>query len=268
MGKLIVVDIGIQAESRLVRIARPRLRAPAPDDHKYRRGYVALAGGDMPGAIALAATAAARAGAGYVRLVADSPSPAVPRSVVHSGSLEVIAKDGRIGAIVAGPGLGRGARAEAVMQAVFRGQAPQVLDGDALRWIGPDHGQLDDAVLTPHEGEFEALFGVLEGSKVDRALAAARRSAAVVVLKGADTVIASPDGRAAIARTSSHWLATAGTGDVLAGVAGTMLARGMGRFEAACAAVWLHKRAAERAGPALIADDLLDHLPAAVAECL
>jgi NAD(P)H-hydrate repair Nnr-like enzyme with NAD(P)H-hydrate dehydratase domain len=123
-------------------------------------------------------------------------------------------------------------------------------------------------VLTPHEGEFEALFGALEGSKVDRSLAAARRSAAVIVLKGADTVIASPDGRAAIARASSHWLATAGTGDVLAGVAGTMLAQGMGRFEAACAAVWLHKRAAERAGAALIADDLLDHLPAAVAECL
>jgi ADP-dependent NAD(P)H-hydrate dehydratase / NAD(P)H-hydrate epimerase len=268
MGKVVVADIGIAAESRLVRIARPPLRAPTPDDHKYRRGYVALAGGDMPGAIALAATAAARAGAGYVRLVTDSPSPAVPRSVVQSGSLDILAEDERIGAIVAGPGLGHGDRAEAVMQAVFRGHAPLVLDGDALRWIGPDHGQLDDAVLTPHEGEFEHLFGSLNGSKVERALAAARRSAAVIVLKGADTVVATPDGRAAIAPPASPWLATAGTGDVLAGVLGTMLAQGMGRFEAACAAVWLHGRAAALAGPVLLADDLLDLLPAAVAECL
>jgi hydroxyethylthiazole kinase-like uncharacterized protein yjeF len=268
MGKLVVADIGIAAESRLVRIARPRLRASTPDDHKYRRGYVALAGGDMPGAIALAATAAARAGAGYVRLVADQLSTAVPRSVVQSGPLDILAEDERIGAIVAGPGLGRGERAEAVMQAVFRGHAPQVLDGDALHWIGPDRGQLDDAVLTPHEGEFEHMFGALGGSKVERTLAAAQRSAAVIVLKGADTVVAAPDGRAAIAPPSPHWLATAGTGDVLAGVLGTMLAQGMGRFEAACAAVWLHGRAAKLAGPVLLADDLLDLLPSAVAECL
>jgi NAD(P)H-hydrate repair Nnr-like enzyme with NAD(P)H-hydrate dehydratase domain len=123
-------------------------------------------------------------------------------------------------------------------------------------------------VLTPHEGEFEHMFGALEGSKVERALTAARLSGAVIVLKGADTVVAAPDGRAGLAPPPPHWLASAGTGDVLAGVVGTMLAQGMDRFEAACAAVWLHGRAAELAGTAMIADDLLDLLSAAVAECL
>ena len=268
MGRVVVADIGIETSSRLREIGRPRLSAPGPEDHKYRRGYVALVGGDMPGAIALAAAAAARSGAGYVRLIADSPSPTVPRSVVQSASLDILADDERIGAIVAGPGLGCGERAEAVMQGVFCGNAPQVLDGDALRWIGRGHAQLDDAVLTPHDAEFEHMFGTLPGSKVERALVAASASAAVIVLKGADTVVAAPDGRAAIAPASTHWLASAGTGDVLAGIVGTMLAQGMERFEAACAAVWLHGRAAQLAGSGLIADDLLDHLPAVVVDCL
>ena len=268
MGRIVVAGIGVEAESRLEVIDRPNIRPPRPDDHKYRRGYVALVGGEMPGAIALAAVASARSGAGYVRLVGDSPSQAVPRSVVQSSSLDIVAEEERIGAIVAGPGLGRGKRAEQVMQAVFRGRAPQVLDGDALRWIGEGNAQLDDAVLTPHEGEFEHMFGSLAGSKYERARAAAGRSAAVIVLKGADTVVAAPDGRAAIARPAPCWLASAGTGDVLAGIVGTMLAQGMDRFAAACAAVWLHGRAGELAGPGLIADDLLRHLPVAVSECL
>jgi len=122
-------------------------------------------------------------------------------------------------------------------------------------------------ILTPHDGEFVRLFGDLRGSKVERARAAARRSGAVVVLKGPDTVVAAPDGRAAIAAATTHWPASAGTGDVLAGVIGAMRARGLEAFEAACAGVWLHGRAAELAGAGMIADDLLRELPRALGEC-
>jgi NAD(P)H-hydrate repair Nnr-like enzyme with NAD(P)H-hydrate dehydratase domain len=123
-------------------------------------------------------------------------------------------------------------------------------------------------VLTPHAGEFARLFPDLQGSKVERSLAAAARARAVVVHKGPDTVVAAPDGRAAIAGAPSGWLATAGTGDVLTGVVAAMRARGLDAFEAACAGVWLHGRAASLAGPGLIADDLLDRLPAALASCI
>ena len=124
------------------------------------------------------------------------------------------------------------------------------------------------AILTPHAGEFARLFPTAEGSKVEQARAAAARSHAVVVYKGADTVVADPDGRAAIAPPAPHWLASAGTGDVLAGLVGALRSSGLEAFEAACAGIWLHGRAAELAGAGLIADDLIDHLPAALAECL
>jgi len=121
--------------------------------------------------------------------------------------------------------------------------------------------------MTPHEGEFARLFGDLPGSKVDRARAAAVLSQAVIVLKGADTVVAAPDGRAGIAPPASGWLASAGTGDVLTGLIAANRARGLDPFEAACAGIWLHGRAAELAGAGLIADDLVAHLPTALAEC-
>lgn len=262
MGSIVVADIGVEAESLLTEIARPRLRAPGPGDHKYSRGYVAVVGGDMPGAAALAAAAALRAGAGYVRLAADAPVAGVPSAVVQGrGGLD----DPRIGCLLVGPGLGRGPDASRRLAEALALAPPKVLDGDALV---PGAGDLRGTVLTPHAGEFGRLFPGLVGSKVEQARAAAAASGAVLLYKGADTVVAAPDGRAAIAPPAPHWLASAGTGDVLAGIVAALRAGGLEPFEAACAAVWLHGRAAERAGPALIADDLLAELAGAVAECL
>ena len=268
MGRLVVADIDIPAASRLTEIARPRLRAPGPDDHKYRRGYVALLAGDMPGASALAAAAAARSGAGYVRVFASGVVQGLPSAVVQNPG-EPYAPDERIGAIVVGPGLGLGPGGEAILAKARAGNAPLVVDADALTLIARRGVRdLENAILTPHEGEFSRLLPKLCGSKVERARAAAGQTGAVIVYKGADTVVAAPDGRAAIAPSAPHWLAVAGTGDVLAGIVAAMRASGLGAFEAACAGVWLHTRAAELAGPGMIADDLLAHLPAVLAECL
>jgi hydroxyethylthiazole kinase-like uncharacterized protein yjeF len=141
-----------------------------------------------------------------------------------------------------------------------------VLDADAITHLGePERLKGQDAILTPHEGEFRKLFGDLPGAKPDRALEAARRTGAVVVYKGPDTLVAAPDGRLGFAPRAHPWLASAGTGDVLAGVIAAMRARGLPPFEAASAGVWLHGRAAEIAGPQLIADDLAEAIPAAIA---
>ncbi|HEV2865783.1 MAG TPA: NAD(P)H-hydrate dehydratase, partial [Allosphingosinicella sp.] len=237
-------------------------------DHKYSRGYVAVLAGEMPGAAALTAAAALRAGAGYVRLLADEPVVGVPSAVVQGGHGSGI-DDPRIGAIVAGPGLGRGLHARQLLGAALSAGRPLVLDADALNILAEEGGAaLADAILTPHAGEFARLFGRVGGSKVEQARTAAAGAGAVVVFKGPDTVVAAPDGRAAIGASESHWLASAGTGDVLAGIIAAVRASGLEAFEAACAAVWLHNRAALLAGPALIADDLVVQLPAAVAECL
>ena len=126
------------------------------------------------------------------------------------------------------------------------------------------HGH--DTILTPHEGEFKKLFGDVDGSKPKRALEAARRSQSVIVYKGPDTLVASPDGRLAFAPPAPAWLASAGTGDVLAGMIAAIRARGLDPFDAACAAVWLHGRAAEVAGPGMIADDLVNAIPAVLAD--
>ena len=268
MGRIVVADIGVDVRGKLHRIAAPRLAPPGPDDHKYRRGYVAVLGGEMPGAAALAASAATRAGAGYVRLLAPSPVSGVPHAVVQGGaSLD----DDRIGAVVIGPGLGRTAAAAERFDAALAHGHRLVLDADAL-WLLAERldglrFQTHRAILTPHEGEFDRVFGSLPDSKVERVRAAARASGAVILLKGADTVVASPGGRAAIAPPAPAWLATAGTGDVLAGIVAAMRARGMDAFAAACAGAWLHGRAAERAGPGMIADDLATALPHVLAGC-
>jgi hydroxyethylthiazole kinase-like uncharacterized protein yjeF len=263
MGRIVVADIGVPVSSNLHEIARPAIPAPGPEDHKYSRGYVAVQAGVMPGAAALAAGAAMHAGAGYVRLVGGSGLARVPSAVVQSPEgLD----DPRIGAIAIGPGLGSD---RALLDAAMALEKPLVLDADALTLLGPSphlRHLPHTAILTPHAGEFARLFETA-GSKLDQTRRAAASSGAVIVYKGADTVIAAPDGRAAIAPPASHWLASAGTGDVLTGIVAAMRARGLGAFEAACAAVWLHARAAELGGPGLIADDLLPHLPQALAEC-
>jgi hydroxyethylthiazole kinase-like uncharacterized protein yjeF len=274
MGRIVIADIGIRAESRLTEVARPHLPRAGPDDHKYTRGYAAILAGEMPGASALTASAAARAGAGYVRLIASGHVSGTPDAVVQAdGAARAFVADPRIDALAVGPGLGRTARAEALLDCALSSGHPLVLDADALVLLA-GRGETALAalpatpILTPHAGEFARLWRGEGGSKVGRARGAAAAWRAVVVFKGADTVVAAPDGRAAIAPPASAWLASAGTGDVLTGIVAAMRARGLDAFDAACAAIWLHTRAAEIAGPALIADDLLKALPLALAECL
>jgi hydroxyethylthiazole kinase-like uncharacterized protein yjeF len=261
-GRIVTVDIGIEAESRLTEIARPALAPPGPEDHKYTRGMVAVIGGAMPGASELAALAAAHAGAGYVQLLEPEPRFGPPHAIVRRVAADPgqALDDKRIGAVVIGPGLGRDSEAECTLAAALERGRPLVIDGDALHLLGARKPEAP-AILTPHEGEFRALFPDLrQASKVERARAAAAQSGVVIVYKGADTVVAAPDGRAAIAGEASTWLSTAGTGDVLAGAIGAMLARGLAPFEAAQAGVWLHGKAARRAGPAFLADDLARYL--------
>jgi len=266
-GHVICADIGIAAQSALSVVARPRLTRPTAADHKYTRGLVTVIAGEMGGAAALAATAAARSGAGYVVLAgAQSGTFAQnPLSIVHR-SIDAALADSRTGALVIGPGLGRSDAARALLDRVLATDIPLVLDADALHLITPDQltSRAAPCVLTPHEGEFQSAFGTLSGSKVDRARQAASLCGATVVLKGADTVLAGSDGRAALAAHLPFWLASAGTGDVLAGIVGAMLARGLDGFSAAQAAIWLHGRAAQIAGPWLIADDLCAALPQAL----
>lgn len=270
MGRIVVADIGIAARSRLGAIARPVLRRPGPDDHKYTRGYVLVVGGLMSGAAALAAAAAARGGAGYVLLLGDGGS--VPNAVVRRspGELDEALADPRVNAVLVGPGLGRDRAAGETLDRVMACTHPVILDGDALWLLGDRErpgARSAPTIATPHSGEFRHLYGH-EGGKVEAARSAAARTGDFIVYKGADTVAAAPDGRAAVSRFGSAWLATAGTGDVLAGIVAAQCAAGLAPFEAVCAATWLHGRAAELAGPGLIADDLPDFLPAALAECL
>jgi ADP-dependent NAD(P)H-hydrate dehydratase / NAD(P)H-hydrate epimerase len=264
-GRLVAVDIGIEASSSLNLLERPLLPEPGPSDHKYMRGMVAVVSGTMPGASELSALAAAHAGAGYVVLLERDVRVGPPHAIVRRPIADLVATiaDPRVGAVVVGPGLGRAADAAWALRMALQSGRPLVIDGDALHLL--DGSVAPPAVLTPHEGEFRAMFPDLTGgSKVERARAAAARTGAVVVYKGADTVLAAPDGRAAISGPVSTWLSTAGTGDVLAGAIGAMLARGLEVFEAAQAGVWLHGEAARRAGRAFIADDLAQHLAGAL----
>ena len=261
-------DIGIATSSVTHVLQRPLLPAPGPQDHKYRRGLVAVVGGQMAGAGVLAARAAMRI-AGYV--VAANLKGLGPDALVHREWSE-IASDDRVGALLIGPGLGRDANAAAQLDRALHTVHPLVLDADAIRLLNDVEllnlrRRSTPTVMTPHSGEFEALFGSSPGSKIDRARAAAAKSGAVMVLKGADTVVAAPDGRVRVAVGSPGWLASAGTGDVLAGLIAGCLANGLAPFEAASAAVWLHNEAARLAGPGLIADDLCGAVPKAVARC-
>jgi hydroxyethylthiazole kinase-like uncharacterized protein yjeF len=184
----------------------------------------------------------------------------LPSAIVQTDTAAL--DDPRIGCILVGPGMGD---IPQLLTLALTAKAPKVIDADALGHVGePERLKGQDAILTPHEGEFRRLFGEIEGTKADRALEAARRSGAVVVYKGPDTLVASPDGRLGFAPPAPAWLASAGTGDVLSGMVATMRARGMPSFDAARAAVSLHGRAAEIAGPQMIADDLVAAIPEAL----
>jgi hydroxyethylthiazole kinase-like uncharacterized protein yjeF len=227
-----------------------------------------LGGAAMTGAARLSAGAARRAGAGMVSIAAAGHGGLYrsgdPGLVVTDAPLAELLQDGRRNAWVCGPGLGQDAARAALPPLLAAGRLV-VADADAL---GAHAGQPDAlrgcAVLTPHEGEFTRLFGPPGPDKLAAARSAARRTGCVVLLKGADTVIAAPDGRAAINSNAPPWLATAGAGDVLAGIAGALLAQGMPAWEAACAAAWLHGHAAAQHGPGLIAEDLIPLIPLAI----
>ncbi|WP_375197641.1 NAD(P)H-hydrate dehydratase [Sphingobium sp.] len=274
--RLICADIGIDgAMSTVHRLEPPHLAEPGPSAHKYRRGLVAVVGGEMAGASMLASHAAARSGAGMVRRLAQDVAiggmdAIVTQQATTGTDVAKALSDPRIGAVLAGPGLGRNHHALDRLEAAIAHPHPLVLDADALILLA-DRGPAaipPAAIITPHEGEFVRLFGDLPGSKIDQALAAARQTKAILVYKGNDSVIAAPDGRVAVSSGSSSWLSTAGTGDILAGlVAGRLAATGDG-FRAACEALWLHGEAARRAGAAFVADDLLARLPAAIASRL
>ncbi|HEU0311084.1 MAG TPA: NAD(P)H-hydrate dehydratase [Sphingomicrobium sp.] len=262
MGRVVLADIGIETESNWFEISPPSMPPIDPGAHKYSRGLVHCLAGQMPGAIALAAKAAAKSGAGYVRVSTSLPIEGLPSSIVQTGGADL--QDERIGCILVGPGLGD---VPQVLTLALTAPRPIVIDADAIGLVGePERLHGHDTILTPHEGEFRQLFGEIGGSKAERALEAARRSQSVVVYKGPDTLVAAPDGRLAFAPPAPAWLATAGTGDVLAGMVASLRARGFGPFEASCAAAWLHGRAAEIAGPGMIADDLIEAIAVALAD--
>lgn len=263
-GAVRLIDIGIETDSDAHVLAKPYLPAPGPDSYKYNRGMAVVVGGAMQGAALLASTAAMRAGAGYVALL-DGGEGGL-HALVHRAFADQPLDDDRIGALLIGPGLGRTDQARDRLTAALASNRPLIVDGDALHLL-KDHldqlpGRRAPVILTPHQGEFVALFGKGEGSKLDRARAAARRAGAIVVYKGPDTVIAAPDGRARLAGDANDWLSTAGTGDVLAGTIAATLAARLDPLEAAAAGVWLHGEAARRLGASFIADDLANALTA------
>jgi len=269
-GRVVIGDIGLGPpdDPKLTEVGRPRLRSPSAQDNKYSRGKLVVVAGAMGGAALLAATAAQRSGAGYVEL-AGAAEGMTPHALVRVPWSDAALDDPRIGAVVIGPGLGRDAEAKTRLDLALGCGRQIVLDADALTLIGRvRHDRLKGALLTPHWGEFVRLFGDDGRDRLSQARAAAAASGAIILLKGADSIVAHPDGRAGVAPLAPAWLASAGTGDVLAGIAGSLCAGGIDPFAAAQAALWLHAEAARLAGPMLIADDLVAHLPRAVAACL
>jgi NAD(P)H-hydrate epimerase len=264
-----------------------RFPVPREEGHKYSRGHAVVVSGPAhaTGAARLGARGALRAGAGLVTVA--SPLDAVAVNAMHLTAimlrpfeapegLAALLADARKNAVLLGPGAGVGEATCRLAEAALRSPAAVVLDADALTSFAGDASRLVRAigarnapvVLTPHDGEFARLFGDVAGSRLDRARHGTRESGAVVLLKGPDTVIAEPGGRATISTNAPAWLATAGSGDVLAGFITGLLAQGMPAFEAAAAAAWLHGEAAQDFGPGLIAEDLPERLPAVLARLL
>ena len=259
---------------------------PKPDceTHKYRRGAVGVfsGGATATGAARLSAMAAARAGAGAVTVF--GPADALPalaaqltsvmiRQVDDIAQAAIALEDGKLTSVVLGPGFGRYDFLRDVALSALKSSVPRglVLDADVFSAFASEPkiffkaiaASASQAVLTPHEGEFHRVFPAVSkqaASKAEKARQAARLSAAVILYKGPDTVIASPDGRAAINSNGGPELATAGSGDVLAGIITGLLAQGMPAFEAACAGVWMHGEAGAKAGMALVAEDLVEAL--------
>jgi len=251
------------------------LPRPQDEGNKYTRGHALISGGyPMTGAARMAARAAGRVGAGLITIAVPEIALAVYAASLTSIMVHPLAKEGdfdrlledrRLSAFLIGPGAGASAETHARALALWATGRPTVLDADAITGFHDDPTALDRAIvgpciITPHDGEFARVFDP-SGDKLTRARAAAHRSGAVVVLKGTDTVIACPDGRAIINANAPPTLATAGAGDVLSGIVLGLLAQGMDPFLAAAAAVWLHGAAAARFGPGLMAEDLPDLLP-------
>jgi hydroxyethylthiazole kinase-like uncharacterized protein yjeF len=261
MGALRLVDIGVAAVPCAARVlAKPRIAPPSADAHKYNRGLLAIVAGAMPGAALLSAEAAQRSGAGYVKLLAPVRPEGVPPALVCDVSDLAALTDPRIAAILVGPGLGRSAEAAARLDAALLADRPVVIDADALVLLRPDSPGTAPRVLTPHEGEMAALeasFGLsAKGTRRMRALALAEASAAVVLLKGPDSLIAAPGGDVTLSPRASTWLSVAGSGDVLAGIIASRLAVHGDAVLAAQEGLWLHGEAARRCGPAFTAGDL------------
>jgi hydroxyethylthiazole kinase-like uncharacterized protein yjeF len=296
-GRVRLADIGIDAGvldeirpltfENIPKLWRGSFPVPRVDGHKYARGHAVVISGDIAatGAARLAARGALRAGAGLVTLASPRDALAINASALTAVMIRAIdtapefadlLADQRLNTCVIGPGAGVGERTRDLVMAALSAKRSLVLDADALTSFAdaPDH--LFDAikasgdsqvVLTPHEGEFPRLFSDMSNkhplrSKLERVRDAAERSGAVVLLKGPDTVVAAPDGRAAISANAPPWLATAGAGDVLAGMIAGFLAQGVSSFEAAAMATWMHGEAGSEAGPGLIAEDLPEVLPA------
>jgi NAD(P)H-hydrate epimerase len=254
---------------------------PNHTSHKYSRGTALIRGGSlMTGATRLAARAAQRMGAGLVTLAA--PMSALP---IYAEALEsvivrpcdtlpewqALIDDAHHPALLIGPGLGVGQAARDETLAALSAHRPTVIDADALTSFAdqPDllFAHLHPAcILTPHEGEFTRLFGESADDKISRARAAAVRAGCILLLKGAETIIAAPDGQTVINRNAPPWLATAGSGDTLAGMILGLIAQKMPSFEAACAAAWMHGHAATLHGPGLIAEDIVATIPAVLRE--
>ncbi|MDT0575291.1 NAD(P)H-hydrate dehydratase [Croceicoccus sp. F390] len=272
-----LVDIGITLQESIASIiVKPQLCTPAMDAHKYTRGLVVVVAGRMSGAGLLAAQAAMHAGAGYVKLLAAERMIAPPADLVtmdtsSDSSLGEQIDDERISALVTGPGLGRDAHARGRLKQALTADRPTVLDADGLTILAPEMLRRRTAplIVTPHAGEMQALehrFDVDGGcTKPARALEVARALNAVVVFKGADTVVAAPDGRIAHAPPASGWLSAAGTGDVLAGIVAARLAVTGDPWKAAVQGVWLHGEAARICGPAFTAGTLAHKVQDALA---
>lgn len=283
-GEVLVADIGITFEndhSACENVPEDwiaSLPLAQPGQHKYDRGHVLVLGGDKyrAGAAKLAAKAALRSGAGLATIICPESCAAVYAASALSlmtapyGRWKHFMKDARCNTLVMGPGAGTGKQTAMRVLSALAEKKQTVLDADALTSFAATPKRLFKAisthcVLTPHAGEFAKLFPDLTTlDKLNAALGAARRSGAVVVYKGYDTVIAAPDGRASINSNAPATLATAGAGDVLAGIIGGLLAQGMNAYYAACAGVWLHGQAAKLHGAGLIAEDIERFLPQAL----